>query len=269
MDDSSPGDSSDSEKVLYDFLYKDAERIASYYAQLFAGRLSSVEHATSNRDVQDATVKGSAGVVGGEAKTVSETLRSVRRVVDPHDLAVTNVLSYLLDNGHISGDINGAPDGSLVLVSGTLLFLDQLMLKLSMEAFAQVSQSLQKPKNAAEREEQRVQRLGLKMMEQLTVPSAFMLEEENGYCVGGTVKESGMQEPINTYYFRHGNAGLTGVHAIGVKEDSVSPVSFPGSPIISVGLELTKALKDLLFPETAIRITPIVIFRELFQSQSQ
>ena len=38
---------------LYDFLYKDAGRIASYYAQIFSGRLSSLEETDSERDSKD------------------------------------------------------------------------------------------------------------------------------------------------------------------------------------------------------------------------
>ena len=34
---------------LYDFLYKDANRIASYYAQIFKGRLSSLEKTATER----------------------------------------------------------------------------------------------------------------------------------------------------------------------------------------------------------------------------
>jgi len=35
--------------ALYDFLYRDSNRIASYYAQLFGGRLSSFEETFGGR----------------------------------------------------------------------------------------------------------------------------------------------------------------------------------------------------------------------------
>jgi hypothetical protein len=44
---------------LYDFLYRDPERIASYYAQLWNGRLLSVEESVSENERLEAAIQGS------------------------------------------------------------------------------------------------------------------------------------------------------------------------------------------------------------------
>jgi len=44
-----------------------------------------------------------------------------------------------------------------------------------------------------------------------------------------------MEEPISTYYFKHGVAGLSGVHAIGIKE-------VPSSAFVLVQPELENRL---------------------------
>lgn len=43
---------------LYDFLYRDPERIASYYAQIWNGRLLSVEEALSKSEKPEVTAGG-------------------------------------------------------------------------------------------------------------------------------------------------------------------------------------------------------------------
>ncbi|MFN2456405.1 MAG: hypothetical protein ABR577_19595, partial [Pyrinomonadaceae bacterium] len=58
--------------ALYDFLYRDSNRIASYYAQVFGGRLSSVEEIDTTRDIIDTTGHATVGVVGGDLKSSKE-----------------------------------------------------------------------------------------------------------------------------------------------------------------------------------------------------
>src|SRR5262245_40164760 len=81
--------------ALYDFLYRDSNRIASYYAQLFSGRLSSIEETDATRESQDKDIKGDAKIVSGGLKWVKEATTGAKRVFDPHDMVATDVLAEL------------------------------------------------------------------------------------------------------------------------------------------------------------------------------
>jgi len=63
------------------------------------------------------------------------------------------------------------------------------------------------------------------MMQAINIPSAFLLHGVGNLQVVGTIKEAGMEEPIPTYYFKHGTAGLSDVYIIGVKEVPFGPLS--------------------------------------------
>ena len=58
--------------ALYDFLYKDSNRIVSYYAQLFGGRLSSLEETGAERSTSEKSAKLNAPIIGGELKSAEE-----------------------------------------------------------------------------------------------------------------------------------------------------------------------------------------------------
>jgi hypothetical protein len=68
--------------ILYDFLYKDIGRIASYYAQVFRGRLTVVEESSSDRDVHETLLKGNVAVASGEFKSVGDIQSATRRTID-------------------------------------------------------------------------------------------------------------------------------------------------------------------------------------------
>lgn len=101
--------------ALYDFLYRDAGRIASYYAQLFKGRLTQLEETDSDRSEKEQRAKLSAYVASGYVNSKDEILSTSKRVVDPHDLIATDVLSDLISEGRVNSDISTATHGSLVI----------------------------------------------------------------------------------------------------------------------------------------------------------
>lgn len=63
--------------VLYDFLYRDSNRIASYYAQIFHGHLSSMEKSTSERRNTDTSGKVDLHVISADKKITNETLEAI------------------------------------------------------------------------------------------------------------------------------------------------------------------------------------------------
>ncbi len=121
--------------ALYDFLYKDSGRITSYYAQLFGGSLERHEHSDSVSDGEERVGKLSAGVLSGDIKTSSQVQSSAKRVVNPHDVVTTDVLTFLTGGSHLHNDAVSAPHGSLIISEGTLGFLDKHMMELAVMTF--------------------------------------------------------------------------------------------------------------------------------------
>jgi hypothetical protein len=262
-DEESALDQSERQDVLYDFLYKDSGRIASYYAQLFRGRLAQLEETDSERTAKDKTAKVSIHVASGDVKSISEIQSATKRIIDPHDVITTDVLSSLMSEGRINTNISTSPHGSLVIIQGTLVFVDKYMIELAAVAFEIASKSSKKPKT----QEERLQMQGLQMIKavfsRLDLPSAFLLRANDGVQVAGTIKESGMEEPISTYYFKHGTAGLSDVYMIGIKEVPSLSFKLPDTQLLGAGQQAAQALSDMLFPPEAIRVTPIALFRKL------
>ncbi|HRH44691.1 MAG TPA: hypothetical protein PKY82_23845, partial [Pyrinomonadaceae bacterium] len=84
--------------VLYDFLYRDNNRISSYYAQIFNGRLSILEETDLKIQGHENTGEGNIQVAKVGRKTVESTQSGTKRVIDPHDVATTDVLTHLIGN---------------------------------------------------------------------------------------------------------------------------------------------------------------------------
>lgn len=249
---------------LYDFLYRDSGRISSYYAQIFSGRLSSLEETNSERDSTDRGAKVDLHVAGGDVKRTQEVSTASKQVTDPHDVITTDVLSFLTDNEHIHSDIAAAPHGAIVLAQGTLVFVDRSMAEIAVATFDMLIQAEErKPK--AQRNGDTLQ--GIKFirdfLSKISIPSAFLLQTPNGIQVAGTIKEAGMEETISSYYFKHGTAGLADVFLIGIKELPSVAFTLPGTQLIGAGQQAAQALSDMLLPPEAIRVTPIALFRKL------
>lgn len=250
---------------LYDFLYRDSNRLASYYAQIFKGQLSSVERTATERKNVDTTGKFDLHVVSGDRKITNEVTDTDKRTVNPHDIIVTDVLSFLISNGHALEDINEASHGSLVLVQGTVVFVDRLISEVAIIAFENlITPQSNKPKSSEEKATLQGLKLFRDALQKISLPSAFILQTAEEVQIIGTIKESGMEEAISNYYFKHGTAGLSNVYMIGIKEVPSQSFTLPDSQLIGAGQQMAQALSDLLFPPDAIRVTPIAIFRKLF-----
>jgi hypothetical protein len=87
---------------LYDFLYRDSNRIASYYAQIFHGRLSSFEEILSDRSGSESNFKGSIHVAAAEQRANSQIEIGSKKSIDPHDLIATDVLTSLRQCGYLN-----------------------------------------------------------------------------------------------------------------------------------------------------------------------
>ena len=251
--------------TLYDFLYKDSSRITSYYAQLFGGSLETHEHSDSTTEGEERTGKLSAGVFGGDVKTSSQTQVGAKRVINPHDVVTTDVLAFLSGKSLLQKDVGLAPHGSLIVAQGTLCFLDKLMIELAVASFEMtVKQEMAKPK--AQRDMLSIQTMNfvIPFLSKLIVPSAFLLETDDGVQLAGTLKDEGMQEPISTYYFKHGTGGLGQTFVIGIKEEASVGLTLIDEQFFGASQLAAQALSAMFFPAGSIKLTPIALFRKLF-----
>jgi hypothetical protein len=246
--------------ALYDFLYRDVGRLASYYAQLFSGRLTSLEETDTLSDSADKGGNLSIHLLSGSVKSTEANVQSQKRVIDPHDLITTDVLVGLIDHGRISHDVDGAPHGSLVMAEGTLTFADSFMLEM---AVASLDTTFGKTKVPEEQQNQ----AGLKwlkaLLQKIQFPPAFILRTADGLALAGTLKNEGMEEPITTYYFRHGADGLPGVFTVGVKEVTAKSSELAGQHVLAASAQAAHALRTLFFPSDAVMMTPLAMFRKL------
>jgi len=157
------------------FLYKDSGRIASYYAQLFGGRLSSLEELAYERNAIDAGTKVNLAVASGDVKSVDEVQSSSKRIIDPHDVITTDVLSFLNEKQYIRDDLNAAPHSSLILTKGTLVFIDRHMVELAAFVFdAAIQEERNKPKSRQDKSAIQVANLIKRFLSKLQLPSAFL-----------------------------------------------------------------------------------------------
>jgi hypothetical protein len=253
---------------LFDFLYRDTNRINSYYAQLFQGKLSALERVDSTRDNQERTLsgKGNLSVVSGEAtsKLINEVQESSKQVIDPHDLIVSDVIGKLFENGFVEENVNSAKNGSLILCSGVLTFVDKFFIELAGPYLDTLIGSAKSGQNK-HKSQQETKNLQLikNVLSKLTLPSMFILQTSEKINVCGVIKESGLEEPVTSYYFKHGENGLPNVYLIGVKEMAGPVADSPGALLSQGSRQVAQVLKNLIIPNEAMTVTPIALFRKI------
>lgn len=248
--------------ALYDFLYRDTYRLASCYAQLFRGVMTSREGQRTVREAEENVFKGSLAAVAGEHKDTRDTSQIHKEVFDPHDLVTRDVLAGLSEQGRIHPDIEQAPNGALVVAKGSILFQDGSLLKM-MGSAADLANSSNKPKNQQERSDQATLRVMAKILNALNLPSFFVMQTDDGAQIVGTIKEDGMTEPILTHLYKHGPHGISGAAIVGIKEVGTSAPPLDATQLLGAGQNGAQIMSTLLFPPDAIRVTPLAIFREL------
>jgi hypothetical protein len=250
--------------VLYDFLYRDSSRITSYYAQIFGGHLTSLQETDSLRDSTEKGGKLDFQLVGGDTRSTKENLTSQTRTINPHDILTVQVLSELRNDNRFDTDVENAPHGSLILAQGTLLLIDRSMLALAVAFLkGQADEATRTAKTSAQKTAARAQKQLVEIMAKVELPSGFLLRTDDELNIVGTLKEDGMDEPISTYYFKHGTAGLAGVYMIGIKEVPSPSVTLPQEQLIGAAQLAAEGLKNAMFPPGSITVTPIALFREI------
>jgi hypothetical protein len=249
---------------LYDFLYRDSSRITSLYSQIFGGHLTSLEETDSMRDTKDSRARVNIALASGDMKSSEENLSSQKRTTVPHDILATDVLSYFYEQGRVYDDIDTAPNGAIIRAKGTLILVDRTMIEMAIFAFEADLENMRKAARTPD-EKATVKNLKsvLPILDKLVFPSGFLLHTDEGLQIAGTLKDAGMEEPISTYYFKHGTAGLSSVHLVGIKEKPTHAFELSNEQLIGAGKIMAQFLHNMTFPPDAIMATPITLLREL------
>lgn len=249
---------------LYDFLYKDVTKISSFYAQLFKGNLLQIERIVSEKSSDSSSIKGDIKIIGGEKKSIEELIESKKETVDPHDMATTDVLAYFVENDYIK-DFTEAKNGDLVLVKGSINFIDKNILEMALVSIDFFNKSISSFIPAKDgRQKSQIQNL-FKMVKDILSKAPFnslYLLNSNDILISGTIKEQYLDEPISSYYFKHGSSNLPDIYLLGIKEVSSEESNFSNESLMGFSQTMSKTINQFIFTSETIKVTPLAIFRK-------
>lgn len=127
----SSGESGDNRAALYDFIYLDRPRIASYYAQLT--NLGVLTGVSLTEGLGKSTTRSGGGaippILSGNVANATSTNESAQRQYDPTLLEAIAAIERLDDEGSIFENLANASIGSIVLAHGELSVLDVRLVK--------------------------------------------------------------------------------------------------------------------------------------------
>lgn len=246
---------------VLDFLYCDRERIHSFAAQLFAGRLSASEQSTAERSATEGTTEGNAAVFKASVKGTSDATETTKRVFDPHDRVITDVILELQKWGMIREDMEPASNGALVWLHGSIIFTDGSLIRAAMNAFAVPNMG---GNSRADRNNAQLLKAGLKMLDSVDLPAAYWFTGEDHRTVSGSIKSQCLQESVYSYIYRHGGERLDGVHLLCIKEHS-SPLGMVGAgeSFLETTIPVASALRGMVLPASDYKATPLLVFRKI------
>lgn len=196
---------------LFDFIYLDRDRIASYYAQLFPdGVLTALKrtHGTSDKDGKAGSV-GLPKVLGVTHEQAETVLTGLERNFDPAWTVPVQVINALAERGYVSEDISASGLGQVVLFTGRLQVIDLRMIQGLWEPIISVhnKQQLSSAKTNSERRAAQAEQANAKEISQILPKLPHMLQMrvfDNGTHLWGTMDPAGMTINPADLTFKHG-----------------------------------------------------------------
>ena len=116
------------EMTLYDFLYVDRERMRSLYAQQYTGLLQNLEKESVSTKNTSVEIGAGVAVVNGKHERGEQLTESKKDILDPHDIILTDVMTFLVDHSYIFRDDQILEPGNIVLAPGSFSTFDYGML---------------------------------------------------------------------------------------------------------------------------------------------
>ena len=259
----SKGDLAAPPAELVDFIYRDLNRLHSFYAQLFRGRLLAYDSGTGTKTQKSVKIAGNAGVAAGSAETTSGSEKFYKETFDPHDFALVEAIVRLQEANLVAADAELAQHGELILVQGSVVFIDRHVLKFGKIGIqAAIAEEQSKPRKSQNASSLATMGALVKTIDEIELPSLFVLESGNA-SYGGAIKESGLEEPISSYYYRYGGRALPEIYLLGLKELPVTPRAHSGDGLFATLGEGLNLIQGLGLPPEAVRVTPIALFRKV------
>jgi len=106
---------------LLNFLYKDEALIASLFAQIFRGKLVSIDKEESSANLENGEVKGGMALISARTSWGASGGQRIKESIDPHDAATLDVLKHL--EGFAVSE-NEATPNSIVMLSGRIALMN-------------------------------------------------------------------------------------------------------------------------------------------------
>lgn len=252
------------ETVLYDFLYKDKDRLESYYSQLFKGYLQSQLLMSSASDSKESAGKGVLGFskanLTGDIKMGNYSTDSTSLTITPHDYSVTITIDHLLSNNFINNSLVNAKNNSLVLLDGSINILEKSYSNMLIDL---VEEDANKNKNKNRNGEDYKNILkGIKMFRNFDYDATFYFKD-NEQVAAGFIKEDFLIDKLSTISLLYGGGDILGVKMIGIKHsisDWLTAINLQQNMLKKLS---HTSMRQIFFDKIEYFITPIVIFREL------
>ncbi len=263
-------------QAIFDFLYRDYSRLASYYAQRYSGKLLGVEQ-TKGLESQKASSGsmnvGSPQILGakGDAQFSSKQNEQSKQTIDPHDMLVSDTLSFLSSDLGFNTDIVNAKNGELIKVQGTLLLIDSALFKsgdFALTLLLGKSDSVLSYEKIVDEElrssisEEEFKNAFRESLPQLPSHPMLFLQSNQGLLVG-VPKAEYLEEPSSNFTFKYGSFGLPDVTIIAIKEEAKNIETPQSTTYLKALVQLADIFSTLFIPSDGIKITPLAIYREI------
>lgn len=251
--------------ALLNFLYRDWDLANSLYAQIYNGLLQTIEDGSKTGDSQSATGKMSCAVAGGslEGKTTTETSRIEK--ISPHDIIFIDVLKHI--EKYYKTDVTNIQTGDIAFVAGKLYVLEKEMVRASFETFGlnalRENPELKKNKALLNMIIPSVR----KALEYSKDDSMYVLVQDDGAKITGTIKDKYMSDSIASMVMKFGPFPVAPVYVVGVVEDGpANPASaainpFPNGNMTQVAVEAARMIFSFAGRQVgSTSVKPLAIF---------
>lgn len=252
---------------LYEFLYRDPAQVISFIAQFNRGLITGIERTVAKKQATEGSL-GFTSIFAGGFKSAKDDSTSTKESYQPHDQGLRDLLGEIYAAQFVHPHPDSAPHGSIIHLTGNLEFFDGAAIKLALELQQLAPSVVQiEPKvhqTAEERKRGKEQQNALmKLLKETAFPSTFMLFDDFGKPSCGTLKDVGLDEPLASFLFKYGGNQLPEIHILGIKELARTPTDEGGTGLALASRVVSKMYETLLFPPQAMRITPLLIYREV------
>lgn len=287
---------------VFDFLYHDSRRIASFLSQfddngLLTGLTKGESVGKSAKRAKKIGFGGDVALLGGgkvefELGPSEGGSESLERVYDPFWANARLFLDVLTDRGMVNRDLSSAPIGQFVLVKGWLSVLDIVMFKEawklpSLQRMIRSGMGPTKPnanmtsaQKAAAKEERDQAEMILDLVQIMphAVHASLLSSDGQGQMLWCSLREEYMVTPASELVLMHGvqlpgewailgvmsaHADFAGIEQVNVPADT-APVGLMNSMVGQASNAIAPLVRLALGrPGAASGVTPLLIFREV------